>query len=389
MSDDLKTETPAKRLTRKLQSVTLLYDLSSRLVASATMEEALEAILDAANLLHGAKQGRIQLCDPVKRELEMVASRGFKPGVFDVIRPFAPEDRFASARALKTRRPVVIDDVELDLEYAPYLDKARKGGYRAMIAAPLISSGGEAIGVLSIYFSVPHRPSRRELRLSELYARQAANVVARFRAERALKATEESLRLANRELYHRSKNMLAVIQSIAGQTLRATPDPAKFVEAFTGRLLAIDRAQSLLTGGGHQGVKINSLIREQAIIDKGLEGRFSLSGPELLLDPQLSLNLGLVFHELATNARKYGALSGPLGKVSVGWHVDERGGNRFLKLQWRESGGPKVVPPHSRGFGTVLIDRVARSSADADAGLIYPEDGILCTISVPMQRRAA
>jgi two-component sensor histidine kinase len=161
------------------------------------------------------------------------------------------------------------------------------------------------------------------------------------------------------------------------------------VEAFTGRLLAIDRAQSLLTGGGHQGVKINTLIREQAIIDKGLEGRFSLSGPELLLDPQLSLNLGLVFHELATNARKYGALSGPLGKVSVGWHVDERGGNRFLKLQWRESGGPKVVPPHSRGFGTVLIDRVARSSADADAGLIYPEDGILCTISVPMQRRAA
>lgn len=389
MAEDVKSETPAKRLTRKLQSVTLLYDLSSRLVASETMEEALEAILDAANLLHGAKQGRIQLCDPAKRELEMVASRGFEAGVFDVIRKVAPEDRFASARALKTRRPVIIEDVELDPDYAPYLDKARMGDYRAMLAAPLISSGGEVIGVLSIYFPAPHRPSRRELRLSELYARQAANIVARFRAERALRATEESLRLANRELYHRSKNMLAVIQSIAGQTLRATRDPAKFVEAFTGRLLAIDRAQSLLTGGGHHGVKIKCLIHEQAIIDKEIEARFSLSGPDLLLDPQLSLNLGLVLHELATNARKYGALSGRQGRVSVNWHVDERGAGRFLKLQWRESGGPKVMPPQSRGFGTVLIDRVARSVADADAGLLYLEDGVLSTITVPMQRQAS
>src|SRR5262249_50668878 len=157
-------------------------------------------------------------------------------------------------------------------------------------ALPLISSGGQMIGVLSTYFPDPHRPSKREMRISEIYARQAANVAARFRAEKALKETEETLRLANRELYHRSKNLLAVIQSIAGQTLRATRNPERFVEAFSGRLMALDRAQSLLTGAGHQGVSIKDLIRDQAIIDPGSELRFALSGPDVTLDPQLSLN---------------------------------------------------------------------------------------------------
>src|SRR5262245_40881732 len=211
-------EVPGQRLTAKLESPSLLYDLSSRLIASSTLDQALDEILAAANQLHGATLGRVQLHDPLRGHLEMVASRGFPTGIFDLIRPVKPGDRFASARALNTRKPVVIEDIELDEDYAPFLDKARAGGYRAMLATPLISSGGEFIGVLSIYFPEPRRPSRREMRVSEIYARQAANVVARFRAEKALRATEETLRLANRELYHRSKNMLAVIQSIAAQT---------------------------------------------------------------------------------------------------------------------------------------------------------------------------
>jgi two-component sensor histidine kinase len=386
LPNTLDAETPARSLTAKLQSVTLLYDLSSRLIASSTMEQALDEILAAANLLHDAKQGRIQLYDRARGQLEMVASTGFAQGIFDTIRPIGAEDRFASARALNGRKPVVIEDVSHDEDYAPYREKARIGGYRAMLATPLISSGGELIGVLSTYFPAPHRPSKRELRISEIYARQAANVVMRFRAEKALKETEETLRLANRELYHRSKNMLAVIQSIAGQTLRQTRDPEKFVEAFSGRLLAIDRAQSLLTGAGHQGVGIKELIHEQAIIDPQSERRFAVTGPDLLLDPQLALNLGLVLHELATNARKYGALSGAKGTVALAWRIETRADVRLLKLEWRESGGPRVSEPASTGFGTVLVERVARSAEDADAGIRFTPDGIVCSMSVRLPR---
>jgi two-component sensor histidine kinase len=381
-ADPGSVKVPPRRLNAKLQSLSLLYDLSSRLIASASLEQALDEILAAANLLHGASQGRVQLFDPLRRQLETVASSGFAPGIFDVVRPVKPEDRFASARALNGRKPVVIEDIERDRDYLPYRDKAHLGGYRAMLATPLISSGGEFIGVLSTYFPKPHKPSRREMRLSEIYARQAANIVARFRAENALRHTEETLRLANRELYHRSKNMLAVIQSIAAQTLRATPDPQDFVEAFTGRLIAIDRAQSLLTGAGHQGVWIKDLVHDQAIVDAESQGRVALRGPDVLLDPQLSLNLGLVLHELATNARKYGALSHAEGKVAVSWDVKLE--SRLLKIRWQESGGPKVKPPERTGFGTVLVERVARSAEDAEAGIRFLPEGILCTICVPL-----
>jgi two-component sensor histidine kinase len=348
------------------------------------MEQALDEILAAANLLHDAKQGRVQLYDRERAHLEMVASTGFDQGIFDIIRPVGPEDRFASARAINGRKPVVIEDVMEDADYAPYREKAVAGGYRSMLATPLISSGGEMIGVLSTYFPEAHRPSKREMRISEIYARQVANVVTRFRAEKALKETEETLRLANRELFHRSKNMLAVIQSIAGQTLRATRDPEKFVEAFSGRLLAIDRAQSLLTGAGHQGVEIRDLIHEQAIIDPQSERRFAVSGPDVLLDPQLALNLGLVLHELATNARKYGSLSGGEGSVALSWRIETRESNRSLRLEWREKGGPSVNQPASTGFGTVLVERVARSAQDAEAGIRFEPQGIVCTMYLPL-----
>ena len=153
-----------------------------------------------------------------------------------------------------------------------------------------------------------------------------------------------------------------------------------------GRLLAIDRAQSLLTGAGHQGVAIGDLIHEQAIIDPEAERRFTLSGPQVVLDPQLALNLGLVFHELATNARKYGALSNQAGKVAISWRIEDRPESRLLKLTWRESGGPPVELPASTGFGTVLVERVARSAEDAEAGIRYAPEGIVCTICVPLPR---
>src|SRR5438093_5464606 len=149
MPHTVTAATPGRRLSAKLQSVSLLYDLSSRLIASSTMEQALDEILAAANLFHGAKQGRVQIYDPLRGHLEMVASRGFEPGIYDVIRPVKPGDRFASAQALSSRKPVVIEDVDRDEDYAPYLDKARAGGYRAMLATPLVSSGGEFVGVLA------------------------------------------------------------------------------------------------------------------------------------------------------------------------------------------------------------------------------------------------
>jgi len=207
-----------------------------------------------------------------------------------------------------------------------------------------------------------------------------ASKVARDITER--KRTEELQRLLLGELNHRVKNTLATVQSIANQTVRRARHPGDFLSSFSGRIQALAQAHDLLTRNSWQGADIAPLVREQLLVGGAGDDRIALSGPSVMLDPQAAVHLAMVLHELGTNARKYGSLSAPKGRLSVAWSVETHGG-RDLLLQWKESGGPAVTAPAARGFGTTLIEK-SLAAHEGSARIHYLADGVTCDIRLPL-----
>lgn len=182
------------------------------------------------------------------------------------------------------------------------------------------------------------------------------------------------------ELNHRVKNTLATVQSIANQTVHHARNANDFATSFGGRLQALARTHSLLTQSRWQGAELSAIVRDQLHLSE--TDRVSYSGPRVMLGAQAALHLSLILHELETNAMKYGALSNIGGKLSIRWMVRTDGG-RHLVLQWQERGGPTVMAPQSRGFGTTLVEK----SLEAHGGttsIRYEAEGITCEITLPL-----
>jgi PAS domain S-box-containing protein len=195
----------------------------------------------------------------------------------------------------------------------------------------------------------------------------------------ARKAAEESQRLLLHELNHRVKNTLATVQSLASQTLRNADSLKDFGAKFVSRLLALSAAHSLLTQGQWEHAPLAELVKNE--LKPYGEERFTTAGEDVQLPPRIVLPLGMVFHELATNAAKHGALSAPGGRVHVVWTVDER---RFLALEWREEGGPPAQKPSAEGFGSRLIERTVSGELGGRYERQFRAGGLICRITVPL-----
>lgn len=201
---------------------------------------------------------------------------------------------------------------------------------------------------------------------------------------RERKRREVQVMLLNRELAHRVKNTLAVIQSIANQTIRTSPEPDRFRDAFQGRLQALAAANDLLLRSNWGGTDIQDLIDKQLaplIPRSGME--LHKTGTALHVPADLSIPLGLALHELGTNAVKHGAWSVPGGQVQLSWTIEVREPDpkRYLILTWTEKNGPRVATPSRKGFGTTLIDRgVPGATVERD----YRPEGLVCRIRLPL-----
>lgn len=206
-----------------------------------------------------------------------------------------------------------------------------------------------------------------------------ASKVARDVTQR--KNTEHLQRLLFDELNHRVKNTLATVQAIASQSLVHAKSPKTFVSGFSGRIHALASAHTLLTKSSWQGAEISDLIRDQVTLGANDDPRITYSGPSFILDPQTAVKLALVLHELGTNARKHGALSIPEGTLSAKWELPLNGAREF-RLDWVETGGPKVPPRSERGFGTTLIEQSVRS-CDGHISVDYADQGMRCRITLP------
>jgi two-component system CheB/CheR fusion protein len=182
------------------------------------------------------------------------------------------------------------------------------------------------------------------------------------------------------------KNLLATVSSLAVRMLKGDPSPKEFAESFLARLRAMGTMHELLAKFRWEGAELDALVTaavaEYADVNKG---NLSLIGPQVMLKPSIAASLGLVLHELATNAAKYGALSAPHGRIHVTWRVDGNPGER-LSLTWSERGGPPIAQPPKEGFGLTFVKRSMGYELDGEVDIALKPEGIDVALTIPLEK---
>ncbi len=197
------------------------------------------------------------------------------------------------------------------------------------------------------------------------------------------KLAEERQLTMMRELAHRGKNLLAVIQSVAHRSLTDDRPLAESRDAFNGRLSALASTYGVLTDEAFDGANLETILHNNLA---AFGARAGLQGPSVILTVKAAQTFGLIAHELSTNAAKYGALSVAAGLLRVSWRIEKApDGDKFV-FDWSEQGGPSCKPPSRRGFGTVILTRIAGAEFECQPRLVYGEDGFHYRIEAPLER---
>lgn len=198
------------------------------------------------------------------------------------------------------------------------------------------------------------------------------------------KRFEEHREVLVGELNHRIKNVMATVQAIATQTLSSATSVEEARATFGSRLIALGKSHDLLTRENWAGADLRDIVSDTVEPHSAGSSRFRIRGPHVWLVPSASLSIAMALHELATNAAKYGALSNEDGHVDIVWQLKGDGKDRRFSLRWSESGGPPVVPPARKGFGSRLVQRVLAAELGGKVDVAYEPSGFVCTIDAPM-----
>lgn len=259
------------------------------------------------------------------------------------------------------------------------------------LAVPVVSRSGEVLGGLFFGHAAAGIFTERVERIVAGIAAQAAIAIDNARLYRAAQAeiaerrrVEEQQKLLLAELDHRVKNTLAIVQSIAGQSVRHATSPEQFRAGFEARLMALSAAHNLLTAGNWESASLRE-IAEQVLrpyrADRAAACRIE-ADEDVRIEPKTAVALVMAFHELATNAAKYGSLSEHGGEIRLSWHRLATSPAR-VAVSWTESGGPTVTPPQRRGFGSRLIDRLSRETG-SPVRVEFEPSGLRCTFELPL-----
>jgi two-component sensor histidine kinase len=202
------------------------------------------------------------------------------------------------------------------------------------------------------------------------------------------KAAEERQKILIDELNHRVKNTLATVQSLSAQTAHGAPSQKAFQQAFEGRLIALGKAHDQLTARHWENADLRAILSAiTAPYGTHSEEQIALVGEGVTLPPRAALTLAMAFHELATNAAKYGALSVPTGKVEIRWDatLGQLGTPNRLQIGWHEQGGPPVHAPARRGFGTKFIESSISFELGGTARMSFDRLGVRCIMELPVE----
>ncbi|GAA2850842.1 two-component sensor histidine kinase [Aminobacter aminovorans] len=182
------------------------------------------------------------------------------------------------------------------------------------------------------------------------------------------------------------KNTLATVQSIVWQALRNTSNPDVIRDSIESRLFALSRSHDLLTRENWEGAGLLDLIKaalEPFGIANGRSQHVVITGSNIRVSPKVTLALGIAFHELATNAVKYGAFSNNVGSVLISWTIKPSPEGGRLVVRWQEKDGPPVMPPSRKGFGSRVLERGLAHELDGAVDLDYRVEGLVCTMDFP------
>jgi PAS domain S-box-containing protein len=367
-----------RRLTRELVDTKHLQNLSSLLIEKGDAEGLYEQIMETAMAVMRADFCSIQILDEEHDQLSLLAWKNFHPDAAKFWRTVSAGNGETCGAALQHGERIVVPDVRA----AAFLQGSESQKYWALSgivafqSTPLTTREGRMLGMISTHWREVHTADERELRLFDILARQAADYIERGRAEAALRESKKRLQVVLGEVNHRAKNMLAVVQSIARQTVAASSQ--EFLERFSERVQALATNQDLLVKADWKGVKLDKLVRKQLAHFQDLIGsRIELNGPPLLISASAAQTLGMAIHELSTNAGKYGALVLDQGRIAIGWGLERDGaGGETFTMSWHEQGGPPVSPPTRYGFGSTVICALAESNLDAKVDLDFLATGL-------------
>ena len=198
------------------------------------------------------------------------------------------------------------------------------------------------------------------------------------------KQAEEHLRFLMHEITHRSKNLLAIIQSMTRQLAQSSEDISDFSRQLSDRIQGLAQTHDQLLEQNWKGASLRQLIERQMEMFGADNRDVVLNGPEIQIKPKAAEALGLAFHELATNAAKHGAFTHPHGVVRIHWEIEADGTDTSLfRLKWQEAGGPKVNAPDRKGFGNTVLTRVVSATLSGKAALDYRSEGLCWSIECP------
>ncbi|MCB9947423.1 MAG: response regulator [Rhodospirillaceae bacterium] len=280
-------------------------------------------------------------------------STGLGFGWLDAVHP---DDR------AQARRTFLAANEKREAFQLEYRFRSSDGDYHWAIdsARPRLGGGGEFLGYIGSAIEIDER-----------------------------KRLEEHRKLLIDELNHRVRNTLAIVASIAAQTRRHSESMDDFSTAFEGRIQALAATHTLLAESRWGTSRLDTVIDQQVRPYAQRPDAVAQSGPALELPPKTALALSLVFHELVTNAAKYGALANASGQVAVGWTLDGDADTRVLRVRWVESGGPPVAPPTRTGFGSKLIDLNIAHEFRGHVDRTFRPEGLECRLTIPLRADAS
>lgn len=375
VSDQLDLRRAAQASARLVALQTALIEIGERIRASDEITEMTRAAAAVVGRVLQVERASFGLVD-AEVEIVDVEADWTAPGVPSIAGRHRFEDYGALRDDLVAGEPLVIEDVTTDHRTSADPAAMYALDIHALVNMP-VRERGRTVAIFIVNAGRARVWTSDELLFLRSVADRLEAGVARFRAE-------EQQRILNGEINHRLKNMLSMVQAIASQTLRAVSEREP-VESFERRLVALSAAHDVLLQKSWKDADLRTVAK--AVVETvGFGERMTLDGPSVPLGARAALSFSLVVHELMTNACKYGSLCAEGGHVELTWAIEGSGPGATLVVRWRERGGPPVVAPSRKGFGSKLIRLGLTGTGGTE--LRYEPDGFQADLRASVEHLA-